>query len=293
MVYCPRCGAEIPEGGQFCPKCGSQVVDPAIPYYSWRASARPKEKRNWWIIPIIMMAVIVLAAIVGEAGRNEGTVNTAQTSGGTAKKAVEKKDVAFNVTYSDLQLWEHGSGSIYAYTIYQVQNVGDESIYMDSVPYELEADDGTIVATGSLSVSPNVIVPGGFGYAYDLASLDMTEAKIHATPHFEAHKAKISPQSLTVANLSSSVDDMWHWAIIRGRVHNETDSDMSIVEVDAILRDSDGKLIAVLSTNVSDVKAGGSMGFEITSALMSDDLPDRIATYEVIAYEWEYQFDFD
>lgn len=71
MKYCGFCGSEIPENAKFCPSCGKSRTTRGAPDGLPQASRRRRELppirrrlRNKRLIPVIILAVLVFAALL-------------------------------------------------------------------------------------------------------------------------------------------------------------------------------------------------------------------------------------
>lgn len=64
MAFCPRCGAQLPDGATFCAQCG-QPLTPVTPnpgYYSAPApqpAPAPKKKRSGLVVILILVLLAV------------------------------------------------------------------------------------------------------------------------------------------------------------------------------------------------------------------------------------------
>ena len=61
-MYCPKCGAEVPEGATFCPKCGNSVSSGGAGNSSSGSEVVGKrKKKRWpWIVVGAVAAVVIL-----------------------------------------------------------------------------------------------------------------------------------------------------------------------------------------------------------------------------------------
>ena len=64
MVYCAKCGAQLPEDGAFCPTCGAsrtiQATAQPIVQVTQATTARPT--RAWYLVPLFLN---ILGGIIG------------------------------------------------------------------------------------------------------------------------------------------------------------------------------------------------------------------------------------
>lgn len=136
-MFCQKCGAAMPDGSKVCPKCGAQQgVQPA----ATTTIEKPKKKKIGMWIALGIVAIIIIAAIVGGGKGDSGTPSAAGTSAQTGETSEAPKndwDGKFDVenlamTTDDLG-YAHITGSLAnltdkEYKYVQVElNVYDES----------------------------------------------------------------------------------------------------------------------------------------------------------------------
>ena len=86
-------------------------------------------------------------------------------------------------------------------------------------------------------------------------------------------------------------DTTFHCPKITGRVINKTDKDENLAYLTILYYNSDGKVIGIDNTYVSDVSAGGKTSFDCKSLYLDDSIKfEDIAKYEVKAYSRYYQY---
>ena len=65
MIYCTKCGKEMPEGTKYCPACGSAVGEPE---YSAPAGGNYKQEETgafaWGILSFFLTWITVIGGIV-------------------------------------------------------------------------------------------------------------------------------------------------------------------------------------------------------------------------------------
>lgn len=69
-MYCPNCGTQIPEDASFCPNCGMKINQTSASPAEDKAiqsvkTMVPEKKKKLWRWTIVIVAVILVAAIVG------------------------------------------------------------------------------------------------------------------------------------------------------------------------------------------------------------------------------------
>ena len=76
MPYCPKCGAEVPEGAKFCPACGQDLTTQKIEDVKQEEKveqAKPQEKKaNHFVLAIVAaigILAITLVNVIGQPGK--------------------------------------------------------------------------------------------------------------------------------------------------------------------------------------------------------------------------------
>ena len=65
-MFCPKCGAEMPDGAEFCIKCGTKLPTESTVQQpnTVQADAPTKEKKRKSKLPIIIGAAVLLVVII-------------------------------------------------------------------------------------------------------------------------------------------------------------------------------------------------------------------------------------
>ena len=154
---------------------------------------------------------------------------------------------------------------------------------------DIENADGSLATTLSMvSAYPQIIKPGETAYYYEETTYDGTNIEgLKVVPHVNAEKAKADLIRLELSDLQIKDDTLGVKVI--GHVKNTTDKEESMVYVIANFFDKDGKFIGQQFTILMDeLPAGDKVGFETSSLSSRLDASD-IATYDVIAFPYQYQ----
>lgn len=209
----------------------------------------------------------------------------------------EQVDIAepqFEISYQDVSFYTSEYGDIYAKSLVEVTNTGDSDLYLDYSSYELTSGDGSVIHTvnGMFTPYPTVISAGEKGYYYDYALMDAgtpTEG-ISITPHIKAAVATIENTRLKTSSIEI-FDKEYGGIDIHGMVTNPTDSVQESVTVSAIVFDNSQQPIGILSSYLDSVQPGESMGFEIESYTIPDNITKAdIADCKVLAFPYQYQY---
>lgn len=212
----------------------------------------------------------------------------------TASEQVEASEPQFEISYQDISFYTTECGDIYAKSLVEVTNTGESDLYLDYSSYELTSSDGSIIHTVSdmFTPYPTVIGAGEKGYYYDYASMDAgtpTEG-ISITPHIKATVATIENTRLETSGIEI-FDKEYGGIDIHGMVTNPTDSAQESVTISAVVFDNNQQPIGIMSSYLDSVQPGESMGFEIESYTIPDNITKAdIADCKVFAFPYQYQY---
>lgn len=212
----------------------------------------------------------------------------------TTSEQVNIDEPQFEISYQDVSFYTSEYGDIYAKSLVEVTNTGDSDLYLDYSSYELTSGDGSVIHTvsGMFTPYPTVISAGEKGYYYDYVLMDAgtpTEG-ISITPHIKAAVATIENTRLETSGIEI-FDKEYGGIDIHGMVTNPTDSVQESVTVSAVVFDNSQQPIGILSSYLDSVQPGESMGFEIESYTIPDNITKAdIADCKVLAFPYQYQY---
>jgi hypothetical protein len=184
--------------------------------------------------------------------------------------------------------------------IIEIKNTGNAYIYLKDCTFDLEDDNGHLLQSDKMiSVAPDVIAPGEYGYFFNDGYIDDTvsfDNGINLVPNFTIEVAKKGKDAITdyeVSDLDIRDNDYGMGVKVTGRVTNNSSEDTSSigVKVVAIFFDSDGEILDVRYIYADEMSAGGKTSFEISTMVGNTEIStDDVAEYKVIArntyYNW-------
>lgn len=218
---------------------------------------------------------------------------TAEPTAEPTPEATEAPAEAHEITYNSTVTWIDSIGTIWAQTIIEITNTGSENLYLSSGSYDLEDENGSLVASQSMaSAYPNVLAPGEKGYICETSMLDAEpDGSLVAVPREKVKRATVDLIRYETSDIQIS-DTGYGDIKILGRVENTTDEAADMVYIVAALYDADGNPIAVEFTILSDELApGDKIGFEFQSFTLPDSVTaDAVADYTIYAYPMQMQF---
>lgn len=231
---------------------------------------------------------------IEEKQEDESTGEKAESAESKEKAQASKpEEASYNINIIKFEITNESFGDGFRYEgIVEVDNTGSSNIYLTGTAFDIEDANGSLVQSDNMiSCCPDVIKPGEKGYLYNQfgSSLDgVTEIDgLQLVPQYVVKTTSTTPDEYEVTDVSIKEDTFGVKTV--GRVTNNTDNDNSIMYVQVLYYDSDGNLLGISGTNVTDLIAGRTVSFEISGIGMSSDITvDRIANYKVIAQETFY-----
>lgn len=250
-------------------------------------------------IALFLGSVLVLSlAACGSSGDDNTSNPTSEPSKTTenapAPTLEPKEEEAYEITYSNVKTYTNSIGTTYAQVIVEIENTGTVDLYLSSGSYDLEDENGKLVASSSMvSTYPEVISPGEKAYMYEENMLDeAVDGALTVLPRPGVEKAKVENIRYSATDVEISSDKYGRIKAI-GRVENTTSEDEDgMIYVVIILKDANGTPIGQIFTIImDDLAAGDKAGFEASAMSLPDDVTaDSVSSYDVFAYPMQMQF---
>ncbi len=246
------------------------------------------------LLLILAISVFVVMAIGSgdsdePASEGTGLPGNSPSQGQNANETL-KDNAEYSIGETDVEVWTNSIGTNWIKVSVPVTNTGNVNLYMETSSVDIENEDGSLAATLKLvSVYPQIIKPGETAYYYEETTYDGANTEgLKVVPHVKAEKAKVDLIRFEVSDLQVKDDD-WLGASVMGRVENTGNKEETLVYIVANFFDKDGKFIGQQFAILTDkLPSGEKVGFETTS-LTSHLKASDIATYDVIAFPFQYQ----
>lgn len=198
------------------------------------------------------------------------------------------------VTYQYFNVFEDSFGDAEYQAIIEIQNTSSGNLYLGTATFDIYDRAGNIVASETLiSSDPSVIAPGEKGYYYSnggyLDNVPMGDYVLRPTINVEptnlsATRFSVSGTSIKTTSFGKNID-------VLGTIRNNTAKDEAVLWVVIVLFDNNNLPIGIYGTNILDVNAGSTVGFEAEGWHLPEYITiDDVAKYEVIAAPIQYQF---
>ncbi len=331
MIVCSNCGQMVQDGYQQCPRCGALLMQQTInqqqvfqqnPYMNQQQFApnmqmqqKPPKKKGKGCLIALAVCVFLFVIVPVVKGYNQrsqevkqesksstaeevSTKDTTSSSKDTTSSSESAEDFSYEITDTDFVYYQNSIGRTEYYGYVEILNTGKCNIYLKGCTFDLEDNDGHLLQSDSMMISscPDVIAPGEKGYFYNnLGATSIDESVsldngIKLVPQYQIEKARGDIIEYDISDTDMRTDD-YGKIKITGRITNNTDDDDSMVYVEFIYYDKDGKVLAINGTNVIDLTAGSTKSFEVTTLFSNEKVTaENVADYKVVARKSHYQW---
>ncbi len=224
-----------------------------------------------------------------EAGLEAGETPPAEEPPSVPEKVVDYK--------VNQELFDHYTttfGSHLGAAFVEIENTGNTPLYLHDGQFDVEDNNGHLLTTQTLvSTCPDVLRPGETGYFYsdyiDLSDVDDSNGLVFV-PHYKVDEARHEIIDYEVSDLGIREDDMFKCKV-SGRLTNTQDEEINLLYVNVIYYDSEGRVLGISGTNITDVQPGDTTSFEVIGKFFYDGVNySDIAEYKVIPRAWYMQF---
>lgn len=243
---------------------------------------------------LIFSAALVLSLGLAGCGGGGGT---ASTGGGDsekedAKSAETKKEVKVlaEITKNTGSVWTDSIDSVWLHSAAIFENTGETPVEIGETQMNYKGTDDSILGTSTMIYSvPSIILPGETAIIAESAILDGVTADEYAetTFNFNFDKTEEDPNVLEVSGTKGILGEYGYK--ITGVVKNITEEQQDDVRLAAALFDESGNLLGALQGSVDvGIAPGSEAGFELSYPELSPEVMDKIATFEVKSYGWDW-----
>lgn len=286
MKQCRDCGKLIEKSAKICPKCG--------------AKQKKKHFILWAIVAVLCISVV--GAAIGslndkpERPEDSSVVQSDKSKGNPQISDDNSKEdkSAYEITYQNARTWVDSIGTTWVQVIVEISNTGSKNLYLGSGAYDLEDENGALVASKTMvSAFPSVLAPGEKGYMYEETTLDnFGGGALTVLPRPDVSEAKVDLVRYALSDISIS-NGQYGGVSVLGRIENTTSEDTDgMVYISGFFYDANGTPIGSAFTILTDtIAAGDKIGFELSGFSLPDDVTvDIIADSIFYAYPLQYQF---
>ena len=205
-----------------------------------------------------------------------------------------QEDVGWKIISTQERLHIDWFGDTRWQSLIEIKNTGNVPLHLGTFfdnRYDLEDENGMILATGSFRNIPMILHPGEVAVMFGVETL--TDVSVDDTvtfiPHWSISESRHDRINFDISDVS--IRNAQGGGInVTGRITNNTGSNQLEANVYAILYTEDGTLIGAWRTTVRNLDDGASMGFElgqgadVIRTLIDNPTPDMVASYVIYAY---------
>lgn len=293
-MKCSKCGSEVPEGTKFCPNCGNPLNNQINS--TWPSAPKKKHSvgKTFLIVLLIFFVLGIFSAAMNKGNKDtkaeETTVPVTTTAKATEKEttAASKSEELYKITYQNMHIYKDSLKKNSCDAMVEIQNISSDDIYIDgSNKFDIMDESNKISANvNMLSADPRIVAPGEKGYIYINLGTELNDdidpTKTYTlVPHLDIVKAKIKDQRYDIKD--DKMTESSFGPDIVGTITNNTDKDDSMIWIAYVLYDESGTPLQCGGTNVMDVKAGQSTGFENKIFLNDGIDKSKIKSYKLFA----------
>ena len=230
---------------------------------------------------------------IPESGSDSG-LGAGETPPAEEPPSVPEKVVDYKVNQELFNHYVTTFGSHLAAAFAEIENTGNTPLYLHDGQFDVEDNSGHLLTTQTLvSTCPGALRPGETGYFYsdyiDLSDVDDSNGLVFV-PHYKVDEARHEIIDYEVSDLGIREDDMCKCKV-SGRLTNTQDEEINLLYVNVIYYDSEGRVLGISGTNITDVQPGDTTSFEVIGKFFYDGVNySDIAEYKVIPRAWYMQF---
>lgn len=253
-----------------------------------------------WVSSNTKIATVTSTGVV--KGVQAGNCTITATVGGkkytcavTVQGKVENtQGESYTITYQYFNVFEEYDSTRYQ-AIIEIKNTSSVNLYLGDATFDIYDSKGKIVTSEKyISATPSIIAPGETGYYYNnTGSLDVPLGQYSLKPTINVEKAQNTLKRYPISNTTLKKSKYGNSPCITGTITNDSAEDENVLWIAFVLYDSDKHPIGLYGTNILNLKAGATMGFEGNGMLLPGYITlDRVALYKVFAEPYKNHFQY-
>ena len=246
-------------------------------------------KKILLMLTVVAMAIFMVAC--GESASKDENKAEKQTAAEVESEAEE--EFKYEISQTAFNHKKNSIGDENFSAVVEITNTGSKSIYLGSSTFDFEDKDGHLLQSEEMvSSTPDVVAPGEKGYYYCQGQIDdgvSTKNEINLVPQLDIKESTDDAEMLTTSDVSIKEDEYFGLKAT-GRVENPSDKELNMVSIGVVLFDKDGKLIDILTSVETEIKAGNKASFEASNIFNTDIKKSDVADFKVYASTTHYQW---
>jgi hypothetical protein len=205
----------------------------------------------------------------------------------TANK--ESSDSPYATTIAQFHRYTNSSGKNCYSGIVEVTNTSNDNLRLKSGNFNLEDENGSLLATNSATnVCPRIIAPGESGYYAYHGYLPEgitpdTPQNVNLVPELEIEETEQEPLDYEVTDTKMTKDGLFTKVI--GRCKNTSTKEDHSLFISVEFFDANGQILGITGTNkLMGIKPDEQKTFEVSTVMLPTYISkDQIAGFKVIA----------
>ncbi|MDO4198444.1 MAG: FxLYD domain-containing protein [Erysipelotrichaceae bacterium] len=240
-------------------------------------------------ILLILLLIVSLGACSSETNTSSTSVESSTSS---SDPAPAKEEFTYEISNVQEKIEENPYWGTSFDVVVEITNTGNVPIYMHKCVLDYEDNDGHLLQTYDfMSKVPDVVEPGDKGYFYGKSyfdeGVDFSNGSV-LKPKVSIEKAKGTLTSYPVEDVSLYND--YNAVGCKGRIINETDEEVSYIYLTVVYYGSDGEILGITGTSVTDILPNDKTSFDCSGLMLSGFTVDDVVDYRIYCDEMYMQF---
>lgn len=208
--------------------------------------------------------------------------------GQTRPTADSNTQLEYEISYTQVHLYEISSGSVWMQAIAEIKNTGETNLSMDTATFLVKDSAGeTIANKGNVLSYPRILSAREKGYFYMEAPLSGVDVNTQLTlePQVEISKTSVVKHTFEATDTKLSTNALGDLTVT-GKIHNTTDKTYETVYTATILYDEKDLPIGLIPSSASYSLVSGETAELADAAFALPDTVDEdaVASFTVLAY---------
>lgn len=263
-----------------------------------------KKIRNttaWILLIVLIIGLFAGCSKEGNPDAESGEPETTTAAQTTAVEETTKVEpgqtrpitdpdapLEYEISYTNVYLYEVGSGSVWIQAIAEITNTGEAALSLDTATFHVKNDAGeTIASKGNIHSYPTVLTAGEKGYFYIETPIEGTDVNAQMTldPQVEISKTSLIRHTFEASDTKLSTNALGDLTVT-GKIENTTDKSFKTVYIAAVLYDKNNLPIGVIPSSLSySLLAGETAELECSAFALPDTIDkEAVASFTIWAY---------
>ncbi len=215
-------------------------------------------------------------------------VTTDFEPGQTRPVADPNAPLGYEISYTNVHLYEVGSGSVWMQAIAEITNTGEANLSLNTAAFSLKNSAGdTVVSKDSVLSHPKVLSAGEKGYFYVETPVDGVDVNAQLTldPQIDVSKTTMIKHTFEATETKLSTNALGDLTVT-GKIENTTDQSYDSIYTATILYDENKLPIGLIPSGLCYSLLLGETVELADSAFALPDVidEDAVASFTVLAY---------